>query len=76
MATDNAATELQGRLLRNINEVSQIPSTALEVHTFDEAELVLPKTLPGLNNLQYCIWFTMQALWASLGRFYALLYIT
>ena len=52
MSTDPAAAhDLQTRLLRNINEVSQNPSTSLEVRTFDEAELVLPKTLQPDQSL-------------------------
>jgi hypothetical protein len=52
MATDPSAThDLQSRLLRNIQEVSQSPATPLEVRTFDEAELVLPKTLQASQSL-------------------------
>ena len=43
--------EVHNRLLQNIQDVSQDPSMPVEVRTFEEAELVLPKTLQEEQRL-------------------------
>ena len=51
MASSNS-DDLQNRLLSNINDATQNPSTSLDVRTFDEAELLLPKTLQPDQQLR------------------------
>jgi hypothetical protein len=41
---DSNSDDLLTRLLQNVNDVSQDPATSLNVRTFDEAELLLPRT--------------------------------
>lgn len=53
MASEEASSDsIQARLSVNIEAVSQDQSTPLDVRTFEEAEIVLPKMLQGDERLQ------------------------
>lgn len=52
MSAEAPADAIHARLSSNIEAVSQDPSTLLDVRAFEEAEIVLPKTLQGDQRVQ------------------------
>ncbi|KAK3712902.1 hypothetical protein LTR37_008787 [Vermiconidia calcicola] len=49
--SDSNTDDVQSRLLRNIQDISQDASTPIDVRTFEEADLILAKVLKGDERL-------------------------
>lgn len=52
MASETSSDSLRARLSENLEAVTKDPTTPLDVKVFEEAEIVLPKTLRGEQRLQ------------------------